>query len=333
MSNESSSFSSLSCIPVLTGSTNYARWSLAIKNAAMMADVWEYLDGTETYPKVANIKTPTDNETAAIKVWRKANSKALGLMGSTCTKELQLHIDEYRITTTTASATSVSTSPPTAHEVWQHLATKYKKKDGVTAAMDWGNLIENQFKSDVRMEEQITSHLSRRSKIALSGFTFPDWQFALLILLRLPDGFEFLKSSFLDGLEDPTTLSLDMVVKRVIDRDNRTTAEVQANTMASSSKAPKSSAKEEKKGKKKEKSKEKKEKKSPPRACHHCGQEGHWNRDCPKKKPDQPSSSSLNVVETEASASNAECNNVLCYLSSSTEDWLMDSGATEHLTP
>ena len=218
MSNESSSFSSLSRIPVLTGSTDYARWSLAIKNAAMMADVWEYLDGTETYPKVANIKTPTDDKTAAIKVWRKANSKALGLMGSTCTEELQLHIDEYRVTTTTAGATSVSTSPPTAHEVWQHLATKYKKKDGVTVAMDWGNLIEDRFKSDVRMEEQIASHLSRRSKIALSGFTFPDWQFTLLILLRLPDGFEFLKSSFLDGLEDPTTLSLDTVIKRVINR-------------------------------------------------------------------------------------------------------------------
>ena len=108
--------------------------------------------------------------------------------------------------------------------------------------------------------------------------------------------------------------------------------------MASSSKASSSSTKakeEKKKGKKKEKSKEKKEKKLPPGACHHCGQEGHWNRDCPKKKkkPDQPSSSSLNVVKTEASASDAECNNILCYLSSSTEDWLMDSGATEHLTP
>ena len=142
--------------------------------------------------------------------------------------------------------------------------------------MDWGNLIEEQFKPHVQIEEQIASHLSRRSKITLSNFTFPNWQFALLILLCLPDGFKFLKLSFLDGLEDPTTLSLDMVIKRVIDHDNCTTAEVQANAMASSSKAPKSSAKEEKKkGKKKEKSKEKKEKKSPPGACHHCRQEGH----------------------------------------------------------
>ena len=160
MSNETSSFSSLSHIPILTGSTDYACWSLAIKNAAMMADVWEYLDSTETYPTPKNLKAPTDDETAAIKVWKKANSKALGLMGSTCTEELQLHIDKYCVSTTTTSTTTVSPDPPTAAEVWKHLATKYKKKDGVTAAMDWGNLIEDRFKSDVCMEEQIASHLS-----------------------------------------------------------------------------------------------------------------------------------------------------------------------------
>ena len=269
MSDGSSSFSSLSRIPILTRSTDYARWSLAIKNAAMMADVWEYLNSTETFPAPKNLKAPTNDEAAAIKVWKKANSKALGLMGSTCTEELQLHIDKYCVSTTTAGTTTVSTNPPTAAEVWKHLATKYKKKDGVTAAMDWGNLIKDWFKSNVCMEEQIASHLSWQSKIALSGFTFPNWQFALLILLCLPDGFKFLKSSFLDGLEDLTTLSLDTVVKRVINHDNCTTAEVQANTMASSSKGPKPSAKEEKKkGKKKEKLKEKKEKKLPPGACH-----------------------------------------------------------------
>ena len=160
MSNETSSFSSLSRIPVLIGSTDYARWSLVIKNAAMMADVWEYLDGTETYPEVAEDEKPTANKKAAIKVWKKANSKALGLMGSTCTEELQLHINEYRVTTTILGSSHTSDSPPTAAEVWAHLADKYKKKDGVTAAMDWGNLIEDWFKSDVRMEEQIASHLS-----------------------------------------------------------------------------------------------------------------------------------------------------------------------------
>ena len=85
MSNKTSSFSSLSRILILTGSTDYARWSLAIKNVVMMADVWEYLDGTETYPETAaEDNKPTADELAAIKVWKKANSKASGLMGSTC---------------------------------------------------------------------------------------------------------------------------------------------------------------------------------------------------------------------------------------------------------
>ena len=132
MSNETSSFSTLSCILILTGSTDYARWSLAIKNAAMMADVWEYLDGTETHPEVAaKDQKPTADEKVAIKAWKKANSKALGLMGSTCTEELQLHIDEYCVTTTLLGEAHTSDSPPTAAEVWAHLATKYEKKDGV----------------------------------------------------------------------------------------------------------------------------------------------------------------------------------------------------------
>ena len=42
-----------------------------------MVDVWEYLDGTEAYPTPKNIKAPTNDEIAAIKVWKKANSKAL----------------------------------------------------------------------------------------------------------------------------------------------------------------------------------------------------------------------------------------------------------------
>ena len=82
-------------------------------------------------------------------------------MGSTCTEELQLHIDKYRISTTVASTTTTSKDLPTAAEVWLHLATKYKKKDGVTAVMDWGNLIKDWFKLDVCMEKQIASHLSQ----------------------------------------------------------------------------------------------------------------------------------------------------------------------------
>ena len=169
MSNKSSSFSSLSCIPVLTGSTDYARWSLAIKNAAMMADVWEYLDGTETYPTPADLKAVTANKTATIKVWKKANSKALGLMGSTCTEELQLHIDEYCVSTTTNNVTTTSKDPPTAAQVWDHLATKYKKKDGVTAAMDWGNLIEEWFKPDVLSRRWYILHYHRSTLLLPLG--------------------------------------------------------------------------------------------------------------------------------------------------------------------
>ena len=74
--------------------------------------------------------------------------------------------------------------------------------------------------------------------------------------------------------------------------------------------------------------------------CHYGKKKGHWANECCKKiadkkqKLDQPrGGSSLHVVENEdSSSSDANANTLLCY-ASSCEDWLMDPGATKHITP
>ena len=81
-------------------------------------------------------------------------------------------------------------------------------------------------------------------------------------------------------------------------------------------------------------------KKKPPTGqhCHYCNKEGHWARDCRKKKADnktnsskkeKPGSSSLHVLDNSDAKSDEH---VFVYFGSP-ESWLVDSGTTDHMSP
>ena len=99
MSGEGSSSSSninLSRIPLLTGSTDYTRWALAVNAAALLADVHDVLMGEEAEPTV--LKTEDDGYTESLKelkAWKKANKKAIGLILVSCSEDLQLALTEF----------------------------------------------------------------------------------------------------------------------------------------------------------------------------------------------------------------------------------------------
>ena len=176
------------------------------------------------------------------------------------------------------------------------------------------------------MEEQLATYSTTRSCLALNNFKMDEWLHAVLILGNLPPAYKSIKTDFLDGLARPTTLKLEVMMACIIDKDACTQAESLLNTVGTNQK--KAGSRSKPKGKKKEK-------KQPPGPCHHCGKEGHWQRDCrnKKKKPDQSGGgSSLNVVANKANTS-ADANEFLLCYAFSCKDWLMDSGATKHLTP
>jgi hypothetical protein len=319
-------------IPLLSGSRDYVKWALAIRAAAQYATIFRIINGTWALP-IAATTPPSAEELAAIEKWEIANEKSTGLISRTCSEDIQILLADQRVDVQTVPVTQREC---TAHELWEFLRTQYEKKDGISAIIDWGNLSRLTLSDDgsVSMETQLATLATHRSRVALNGFTYEDWQFAALIVLALPPSFESLRNTFLDGLADPKSLVLHSVIAHVIDKDNRTEASV--NAVAGPSRQPKQ------KGKKKQvasgEKAQKRSKNPPPGACHNCGIEGHWRSECvkppKKKKPDNQagSSSSLHVVENDGSSVDANDEPLLCYATSS-EDWLMDSGATEHLTP
>ena len=292
---------------VLQGQQNYQDWSLEIESTAMLGGFWPAFVGSNS--------TASQEASEQDKVSQR-ELKARGLIMKTCSSTLRIELKSLNTTTT---------GGPTAQELWDHLKGKFEKQSGISATLDVAQLVQFLFVDDGSIESQLNHHLELRARCALNKFTFDDWMYATFVLIALPESYQATKDSFF-AANDLTTLKPADIRACIIETEIRRKAESSASANALTSKKHAGGHKP-------------KRQPGANDACKHCGIKGHWARNCKKKRREKqqqmksdnpgPPSSLLNVVDHSDAESEVP---FFAYLGSP-ENWLVDSGATDHMSP
>ena len=158
-------------------------------------------------------------------------------------------------------------------------------------------------------------------------------QYCFILLCTLPDSYEMLTSTILT-LGNPTNLHPGDIVAHIQNEEgHRNGRSASLNTIAPI------------KGKGNGKASSSKKENHANLTCHYCNKKGHIKPDCQKRKKDEAdgkkkdkesrsSAKAINSHVVETTASIQEVNDISVSLCTVTKShWLMDSGATHHITP
>ena len=249
-------FSALDKVPSLTGQFNYYKWAPEVRDIAVRAELWGAFTGANTAPPGADV--------AQLEWIDDCEMQAQGLILMTSSFHIRLELKNLKIVATAATATSTAvTRDPTAKEMWDYLESKFKKRDGLSAAFDFRRLVRATLVDDGTLEAQLDKMTELRAAAAAGDATLEDWQFAAVILTALPQSYQHISESLL-ATGAATTLDPAVVRSRILE------AEALRNSNRN------------------KKGKGKRPPKPPPGVgdCKHCGKPGHWANRC-REKPKQ----------------------------------------------
>ena len=307
----------LSKIPTLQGSTNYQEWSMEIKATTQLGKFWRVFTGQNS---------PVDDTATAKENAMNREEAALGLIGKTVIKTIARDLNSFA----DPKDSSKTIKNRTTQQLWDYLEHQYSTKEGITSFHKFGALFRSELVDNGTLKIQINKLSDMRSVCVMNEFDLKDWQFAVLVLHMLPTSYSHLPNNLITAgkIKD---LKFSEVHTKILEAKSLRKGDTSANLLTL--KKPGN------KGKKLDRTGK------PPSPCKFC-QGNHWNDQCKKlklsstqpntasaNKPDKTKpGSSLHVLDHSDYKSDAP---VSCYIGSnaSLELWLMDSGATDHMTP
>ena len=315
--------------------TNWPTWSFAIQAALMFMDAWPIAEGTETRPVPATTGAPTAAEIIEIDSWNKRERQGRSLLVLVVQPAIYQSID---LTKTLA-------------ENWAALKTAYGIRTGLNAWVDFRSYIAATLDTTSPFSKQIDALSELRAKIVQGGLTITEQLHALVVLGSLPATFEVVQSSILGSYSDLTTITFTDVRARILAEELRQTSGSSSAIYRPGTSTTKGTSK----GKKKDKTSV---------TCHWCGKTGHYLNDCMAKKAglskedckdDKKRKDAVKEYAKKGEKSTAKVSAIIespyhdndapvdTAMNESTEpfvfyiartlEWMIDSGATEHITP
>ncbi|KAE8707872.1 hypothetical protein F3Y22_tig00110372pilonHSYRG00231 [Hibiscus syriacus] len=212
-----------------------------------------------------------------------------------------------------------------ASKIWKALEEKILKKSSQNRLYMKKRLFRFDYQPSTSMNEHITAFNELVEDLLGMDETFKDEDLALMLLSSLPDEFEHLETTLLHGkdnvtLKDVTAALYSYELRKKTKKESKyEVAEAMVARCRSKSQKPK--------WRRRSKSKSKLGKDE----CAFCHEKGHWKKDCPKLKKKEKPAPDACVAEHDAHDSD------ISLVASSTtfhsDEWILDSGCTYHMSP
>lgn len=276
--------------------TNFRSWKFHVMAILRGKGLLSVVDGSS--PKPAATEDDKSREE-----WSQKDGKAMAILFSTISKSQTEHV----------------LSCQTAAEMMAKIDSVHQVKSDVRVMM----LYEEYFSAKMQEDESVASYFSRLSTLACDiesqGEKLSDNIKMCRIIHGLTPKFRNFRTVWFNIKECRTLNTMMEKLQLEEDNDNKTQCDENHDVAFS--------AKHKENKKKKGLSLSEKQKKS---TCHACGEIGHWQRDCRKKRDGDNSTNSGKKQKANMVAFTVIADS-LCTQSDS-DVWIADSGATKHIT-
>ncbi|KAG8503986.1 hypothetical protein CXB51_002302 [Gossypium anomalum] len=269
-----------------------------------------------TRPTIANARLAVEifDGTSHFGMWQSEVLDALFQQGLDITIDEKKPNDRY--------AFSKETS---ANKLWVALEEKFLKKNSQNKLHLKKRLFHFTYVSGTTMNDHITKFNQLVTDLLNMDETFKDEDLALMLLGSLPEEFEFLETTLLHGKSD---ISLSKVCaalysyeQRQKDKQKNSIRDTEALVVRGRSYTRRKTQK----GKLKSKSRLGKDE------CAFCHEKGHWKKNCPKLK--NKGKAVVDAYVAKHDTSDSELSLVASSSLFHSDEWILDSGCTYHMSP